>query len=208
MRAITLSLGAASMALAAPVIPASASASSDLAKVEAHIDAVRTMTANFTQRDRRGQAQSGKMLLKRPGQVRFEYGKGSDMLIVADGNSLNMIDYEVKQVQRWPISNHPLKALLDPKQDLSKYGRVVPTGNPNVVSVAVKDPKRPEYGTITMVFTRKASAPAGLSLYSWVALDSQNNRTTVTLSNVRYNVAVSSSAFKWKDPRGGPGPSK
>ena len=45
--------------------------------------------------------------------MRFDYGRGSDMLIVADGNSLNMIDYSVKQVQRWPIGNSPLGALLD-----------------------------------------------------------------------------------------------
>mgnify|MGYP000524795776 CR=1 FL=1 len=206
MRALFLSLGAASVALATATLPANAAASGDLAKVEAHIDAVKSMTANFSQTDRSGQVQSGKMMLKRPGQVRFEYGKNTNMLIVADGKSLNMIDYDVKQVQRWPIGNHPLSALLDPKHDLSKFGKIVPSGNSNVVTVAVKDPKRPEYGTISMVFTRSASAPAGLALYSWVALDSQNNRTTVKLSNVRYNVSVPASAFTWKDPRGGPGP--
>jgi outer membrane lipoprotein-sorting protein len=32
-------------------------------------------------------------------------------------------------------------------------------------------------------------------------LDSQNNRTTVRLSNQRFNIAVADSAFRWTDPR-------
>lgn len=206
MRGFTLSLGAASVAIAAAAAPVLAQSASDLDKVERHIKAVSTMTANFTQTDRSGATERGTMKLKRPGHIRFDYGRGSDMLIVADGKSLNMIDYSVKQVQRWPIGNSPLSALLDPKRDLSKYGRVVSTGNPNVVSVAVRDTKHPEYGTITMIFTKDKSAPAGLALYSWVALDSQNNRTIVKLNNTKYNVPVATSAFNWKDPRGGPGP--
>jgi hypothetical protein len=39
------------------------------------------------------------------------------LLIVGDGKALTLIDYEVRQVQRWPISNSPLGALLDPLGD-------------------------------------------------------------------------------------------
>ena len=119
----------------------------------------------------------------------------------ADGKALTMIDYEVRQVQRWPVKNSPLAALLDPDRDLTKYAKVLPTGSNDVLSVEVKDPKRPEYGTITMVFTRDAAAPAGLRLRGWVALDAKNNRTRIDLSNQKFNVAVADSAFRWTDPR-------
>ena len=177
------------------------SPAADLSAVSAHIRAVGTMAADFSQTDRKGGRASGALLLKRPGHIRFDYGKSAGLLIVGDGKSLNVIDYQVKQVQRWPIGNSPLSALLDPSRDLARYGRLVPTGNPNILSVAVKDPKRPEYGTITMIFLRDPAAPAGLTLQSWVALDSQNNRTTVRLSNIRYNQPIASAAFKWTDPR-------
>jgi len=65
----------------------------------------------------------------------------------------------------------------------------------------VRDRTHPEYGVITLIFTRKASAPGGLELSYWVALDSQNKRTTVQLSNQRYGMAIPDSAFGWKDPR-------
>jgi outer membrane lipoprotein-sorting protein len=38
-------------------------------------------------------------------------------------------------------------------------------------------------------------------LYGWTAIDAQNKRTTVKLSNVRYNVAVSDSAFTYAEPQ-------
>ncbi|MEE9434697.1 MAG: outer membrane lipoprotein carrier protein LolA [Sphingorhabdus sp.] len=193
-------------ALAAPVVllataPTLAQKSGSMAQVVSHMKAVATMTASFTQTDRKGKSVSGKLLLKRPGHIRFQYQKGVPLLVVADGRTLTMIDYEVKQVQRWPIKNSPLAALLDPGRDLSKYGKLIPTRNSNVISVRVKDPRRPEYGTITMIFVKKAGAPSGLTLNGWVALDSKNNRTTVRLGNVKFNTPIAKSQFRWKDPR-------
>ena len=70
-----------------------------------------------------------------------------------------------------------------------------------MTSIEVRDPKRPEYGRITLIFMRKASAPGGMELVSWVALDSQNKRTTIRLSNHRYGMAVANSTFTYRDPR-------
>ncbi|EQB00086.1 outer membrane lipoprotein-sorting protein [Sphingobium wenxiniae] len=197
---LILALTAAPFAL--PVAPVAAQQQpSDLSQVNAYIRAVTTMTADFSQTDRNGQTLTGQLTLKQPGKIRFQYQKGVPLLIVGDGKALTMIDYEVRQVQRWPIGNSPLGALIDPSKDLSKFGKVIQTGDPNVLSVQARDPKRPEYGTITMIFNRDPSAPAGLQLYGWVALDSQNNRTAVRLSNVRYGVPVADSAFRWVDPR-------
>ena len=188
-------------ALMASAASAPAQQSNDLSQVVGHMQAVATMNATFTQTDRNGQSLTGKLLLKRPGHVKFEYQKGVPLLIVADGKALTLVDYEVKQVQRWPIRNSPLAALLDPGKDLARFGRRVDTTNPNVISVEVRDPKRPEYGTMTMIFVKQAGAPGGLTLNGWVALDSKNNRTTVRLSNVKFNQPIAQSNFTWRDPR-------
>jgi outer membrane lipoprotein-sorting protein len=185
---------------AASAASAPAQSSNDLSSVVTHMKAVSTMTANFTQTDRNGRAVSGTLLLKRPGHIRFEYQKSVPLLIVADGNALTLIDYEVKQVQRWPIKNSPLSALMDPGQDLARFGKRVPAGK-GVTSVEVRDPKRPEYGTITMIFAEQAGAPGGLTLSGWVALDSKSNRTSIRLNNVKFNGPIADSSFRWKDPR-------
>ena len=191
----------APVALMATAPTTAQSSSERLARVVQHMKAVGTMSANFTQTDRSGQTLTGKLLLKRPGQVRFEYQKDVPLLIVADGRALTLIDYEVKQVQRWPIRNSPLAALLDPGQDLARFGKIVPSSTDDVISVEVRDAKRPEFGTITMIFVGKRGAPGGLTLNGWVALDSKNNRTSLRLSNITYNGAIAKNAFTWKDPR-------
>ncbi|MEP6786412.1 MAG: outer membrane lipoprotein carrier protein LolA [Sphingomonadales bacterium] len=185
------------------VVPAQ---NADLGAVQSHLRAVTTMTADFTQTDRSGKMLTGKLTLKRPGKIRFQYQQGVPILIIADGNSLWFIDYQVSQVQRWPIGNSPLSALLDPSRDLTRFARVVPTDDPRILFVEAKDPKRPEYGTLTLAFAREAGAPAGLRLQGWIALDGQNNRTTVRLSGQRFNVPLGDEAFRWRDPRTGRGP--
>jgi len=200
-------LGAAALAalgVCAPLVESPVAAQTSALGLDDAVAALRgisTLRASFEQTDRSGQRVSGELTIKRPGRIRFQYEKGVPLLIVGDGKALTMIDYEVRQVQRWPIANSPLGALLDPSRDVARYGTVRPTDNPNVLSVEVRDSKHPEYGIITLIFQRKASAPGGLELSNWVALDSQNKRTSIRLTGHQYGVAVPDSAFRWKDPR-------
>lgn len=195
-----LALGLPATATLAPASPALAQ-SSELDRVVGALRAISTMRADFTQEDRVGNIVRGEVTLKRPGKIRFDYGEDSDLLVVSNGSSLYLVDYEVNQVQRWPIKNSPLGALLDPNRDVKRYGTLKPTGNDNVFSVEVRDPGRPEYGIITLIFVTNPNAPGGLQLTHWVALDSQNHRTTVRLRNHRYGMNVSNSAFRFRDPR-------
>jgi outer membrane lipoprotein-sorting protein len=201
-RLVALALVAAPITFAAAVpSPVSAQAAAPLSQVGAHLKAVGTMTANFTQSGRNGQVLNGVLTLKRPGKARFQYGRGIPLLIVADGRALTMIDYQVKQVSAWPIGSSPLAVLLDPSKDLSRVAKIVPSGDDRVVLVQARDPKRPEFGTITLAFARVPSAPAGLTLSGWTTVDAQKNRSTVKLSGHRFNVAVADSAFTFVDPR-------
>lgn len=194
-----LLLAAPAMAIA-PATPAAAAPSADLDQAVKALRAISTMQADFTQVDRNGQRVTGVLTLKRPGKIRFQYQKGVPLLIVSDGNALTMIDYEVAQTQRWPIGNSPLGALLDPDRDVSRYGEVMPTNHPDVISVRVRDAARPEYGTMTMIFRRNPAAPGGLELSSWVTVDSQDTVTKVFLENQRYGMEVSENTFRFRDP--------
>ena len=194
----TFALAALPLALAAPAVVAAQS--SPLAQVRAHLKAVDTMTADFSQTGRNGQTVDGTLTMKRPGKIRFQYQKGVPMLIVGDGNALTMIDYEVDQVSRWPIGDSPLSVLLNPEKDLTGIAKVT-RNDDQVMLVQARDPKKPEFGTITIAFAKVPSAPAGLMLQGWTTLDAQNDRTTIKLSDQRYNVSVAESAFRWTDPR-------
>ena len=192
----------AAPSLAQPVSPQLA----DLAAVQTHLRAVTTMTADFAQTDRTGKTLTGELKLKRPGKIRFQYQPGVSILIVGDGNSLWFLDYQVGQKQRWPIGNSPLGVLLDPSKDIARFARVLSVGDPRIVFVEARDPRHPEYGTLTLAFAREEAAPAGLRLQGWIAVDGQNNRTTVRLSNQRFNATVGDEAFRWRDPTPNRGP--
>jgi len=194
----------ASLALPAAPAAAQARSSTQEAQLDRVVNALRsisTLKADFTQTDRAGSTVRGTLTLKQPGRIRFEYTSDVNMLVVSDGKSLTLVDYDVRQVQRYPIGNSPLGALLDPRRDVKRYGKLMPTASRNVVSVEVRDSSKPEYPTITLVFMENASAPGGLELSSWVALDAQNARTTVRLSNHRYGVSVPDRTFTFRDPR-------
>lgn len=205
IRALTLLLAPlpATLAVAAPAAAQQQQPrpAGDLSAVQRHLQGVTTLVADFSQTDRNGQVLTGTLTWQQPGKIRFQYQKGVPLLIVAEGGALTFIDYSVRQVQRWPIRNSPLGVLLDPTRDLSRFARVVPGDDARLLSVEARDPQHPEYGRITMVFARDAGAPAGLALQGWVALDSQNNRTTVRLSDQRYGAPVDGGAFRWTDPR-------
>ncbi len=192
----------AALFMAAPSI----AQTGDIAAVQTHLRAVTTMTADFSQTDRSGKVLTGQLKLKRPGKIRFQYQPDVPILIVGDGHALTFIDYSVKQVQRWPIGNSPLAVLLDPSKDITRFARVVPTTDPRILLAEVRDARHPEYGTITLAFAREPGAPGGLRLQGWIALDGQNNRTSVRLANQKFNVTIGDEAFRWRDPRPMSGP--
>jgi chaperone LolA len=200
LRFRALAFAVAPLALAAVAAPAPAQAQTGLAQVQAHLRAVDTMTAQFSQTDRRGQTLSGQLSLKRPGRIRFDYGRGADMLIVGDGRALIFHDASVNQTSRWPINDSPLSVLLNPNQDMARFSRVT-RDDAQVLLVEARDPRRREFGTITIAFAKSSAAPAGLILQGWTALDAQNNRTTVRLSGQRFNVPVADSLFRFVPPR-------
>jgi len=183
---------ASSVALAAP--------SRELAQVETHLASAQSMTAGFVQTDSRNRSLKGTLALKRPGRIRFDYGN-ANMLLVGNGKTLTFVDYEVGQKSAWPISKSPLSVLLSARPDLQRIARVVPSDDPRVLLVRARDARRPEFGTLILAFVKSGSAPGGLLLEGWTAIDAQNKRTTVRLDGQRYNVAVPETSFTFAEPK-------
>lgn len=175
-----------------------AAPSPDLAKLKDHLSSVQTMTANFTQTDAKGRTDSGTLQMKRPGRIRFEYGSG-DVLLVANGKTLTFVDYAVGQKSSWPLGRTPLGPLLSNSPDFNGKAEILPGTDSRIVVARAKNAG--QYGQLTLAFLRNSSAPGGLQLYGWTAIDPQNHRTTVKLTNVRFNVAVPESAFSYAEPK-------
>jgi outer membrane lipoprotein-sorting protein len=180
-------------------VPATAATpAADLAQLKSHLSDVQTMTADFTQTDAKGQVATGTLQMKRPGRIRFAY-TGGDLLLVADGKRLTFLDYSVGQKSSWPLSRTPLGPLLSGSPDFNGKAEILPSIDSRVVVARAKNTG--QYGQLTLAFLRNGSAPGGLQLYGWTAIDPQGHRTTVRLSNVRFNVAVADSLFTYVEPK-------
>ena len=189
----------APIAIVAAAVPAQAQ-SNDIAKVETHLAAVQSMTADFVQTDARNRVARGTLQLKRPGRIRFQY-QGDDLILVGNGSKLTFVDYAVGQKNSWDLAKTPLGILLGANPDVGRIAKIVPQNDPRILVVRARDARRPEFGTLILAFARNPSAPGGLMLEGWTAIDAQNKRTTIKLDNQRYNVAVPESAFSYAEPK-------
>ncbi len=179
-------------------------AAATLGQVQQALAATTSMSASFVQTAADGRQARGTMLLKRPGRIRFDYGKDASLLVVSNGKRLSFIDYKVSQVSEWPVKSTPLGVLLDPTADLARVARIVPDADnpmPGQVAVLAQDPKRADLGRILFFLAPDAAAPGGLRLTGWRVTDAQSNLTTVELSNIRFGPEIPESAFTFRDPR-------
>lgn len=117
-----------------------------ITRVEDYLNSMRSLKANFVQYGADGHAQTGVVSLARPGRVRFEYSGEVPILIVANGNQITLIDYEVPQVSRWPVMDTPLRLLLADSIQLENDVELVDTGPgslANLMAVTVRGPGTP-----------------------------------------------------------------
>ncbi|MFZ5610453.1 MAG: LolA family protein [Pseudomonadota bacterium] len=184
--------------------PGAAYAEDAMAAVLDWLERVRALQADFVQQGPDGARARGTLYLERPGKIRFEYEPSVPILIVADGKTLNFIDYEVGQVTSWPVKETPLALLLEPAAALEDKITLATGAGPlaGMIAVVANDPKHPEYGTLTLFFARDEDG--GLGLRSWQVLDAQGLLTTVTLGKTRLNPVIADDRFRFEDPRQGP----
>ena len=61
-------------------------------KIADHFSAVKTMTGEFVQFGPRGEQTGGKFFLERPGKIRFNYDGPSKFQVIADGQSVVILN--------------------------------------------------------------------------------------------------------------------
>ncbi len=152
-----------------------------LAEISAYLNTITTATADFTQINGDGSISKGKIYIKRPGRVRFEYAPPDKALVMAGAGNVAMFDDKSNQPpEQYPLSKTPLSLILDRNVDLSRRKMVVGhTSDGKTTSVTAQDPDHPDYGTIQLVFTANP-----VELRQWVITDGSGQQTTVILGEM------------------------
>lgn len=96
-------------------------ASFELESVETHLNSIKTLEADFIQTNADGSSSSGKIWLKKPGKLRFEYEDPDSLLIVANLGFLVVIDkLSDSPAQRYLTKSTPLSFFLEELVSISK----------------------------------------------------------------------------------------
>ncbi|MCT7376453.1 outer membrane lipoprotein carrier protein LolA [Chelativorans salis] len=183
---------AAFLALALGILTVSAAqAAADTAqRIAAHFSSVRTMTGEFVQFGPRGEQTGGKFYIERPGKLRFDYEGSSGFRVVSDGTSVVVRNKRMNTADVYPLSQTPLKLLLDERIDLSGEKVQSVQQDEDLTTVKLADRKVFGSSTITMMFDAST-----YQLRQWTITDAQGKDTTVMIYNVQEGVTFDPSVF-------------
>jgi outer membrane lipoprotein-sorting protein len=183
-------------ALAVAVLPAAYAVTDEeravLAEISQKLSGVATMNGEFVQYDPDGTQRQGKFYIARPGRVRFQYDPPTTISVIADGESVLVFDKKLQTYDIWPLSQTPLRLLLDSNLDLSTSDRLrrVSVAS-DLVEVELQDETKFSAGTLNLVFDRKTS-----ELRQRTVTDQQGLQTLVTLYNVETGKQLAGDLFK------------
>jgi outer membrane lipoprotein-sorting protein len=163
-----------------------------LAQLSAYLNALTTAEAEFTQINADGSISTGRLFIKRPGRVRFEYAPPDKSLVMAGGGQVAIFDAKSNQPpEQYPLKRTPLNLILARNVDLNNAKMVVGHYEAqDTTRVVAQDPENPEYGTIELVFSNDPVA-----LTSWVITDDMGNKTDIILDRMVTGMELPPSLF-------------
>lgn len=153
-----------------------------LGVISDYLNKLTTAEADFTQINADGSISTGKIFIKRPGRVRFEYAPPDRSLVIAGGQQVAIFDAKSNQPpEQYPLKRTPLNLILAQNVDLGRAKMVVGhTEDGTSTRVRAQDPENPEYGSIELVFTADP-----VELRQWVITDDLGAQTTVILGEMK-----------------------
>jgi len=163
-----------------------------LATLSQYLNGLTTVESDFTQINSDGTISTGKIYIRRPGRVRFEYAPPDRSLVIAGGQQVAIFDAKSNQPpEQYPLKRTPLNLILAANIDLARTKMVVGhTDDGTATRVRAQDPETPEYGTIELVFT---SNP--VELRQWIITDDLGAQTTVILGEMKKGGQLGASLF-------------
>ncbi len=194
-----------------PAAPAETAAAL-AARLQTRYDAIKDFTADFTQTYeggvlRRKTTESGTLLIKKPGRMRWEYKTPEEKLFVSDGRKVYAWVPADRQVTVSALPSGdapatPILFLLGRGQLVRDFTPSLPgavAGAPpdSIALALVPKTPVPEYDRLTLVVDR-----ATLGLRMLIARDGQGGTSTFVFTKLRENVGLADAKFAFTIPKG------
>jgi outer membrane lipoprotein-sorting protein len=200
--ALLLLLGAPAHAQrgAATPHPLTEADKADVKRIEAYLQGLDGVIAEFQQINEDGGTASGALLLQRPGKLRFSYAPPAQQFVVSDGHTITYVDPVARETTAGPLSATPLAVLVAPVVTFS--GDVTITGferGAGALRVTLRKTTEPDQGSLTLTFTDRP-----LALSYWIVVDAQKKATRVAISDVKLGQKIDPASFAFENPRARP----
>lgn len=182
---------AAAVPAPAPVAFSGLSDEAVAAQALSHIESLTTLTGDFVQTAPSGAVVTGKVYLRRPGQIRFDYDDPSPITIVATGGLVYVENSDLETTDSYPLKKTPLRFLLSKKIDIGDATLKSVDRQPETVAVTYASSEEDAEGEITLVF----SAP-DFSIEQWAVRDQQGGVTVVALAGVTQGGTLENRLFR------------
>ena len=165
-----------------------------LNEISSYFNAMTTAEAQFSQMTDEGETSTGRLFIRRPGRMRFEYDPPEKTLVVVGGGQVAVFDPKSRdEPLRFPLRHSPLNLVLEREVDLAQRNMVVAHFEAeSQTAVTLQDPENPDYGFIQLIFTDNP-----VQLRQWIVQDNSGGQTQIILdslteggrlSNVLFNI--------------------
>jgi outer membrane lipoprotein-sorting protein len=176
------------MVLASPV----AAEKISLNEISSYFNAMTTAEAQFSQITDTGETSTGRLFIRRPGRIRFEYDPPEATLVVVGGGQVAVFDPKSRdEPLRFPLRHSPLNLVLEREVDLAQRDMVVAHFEvESQTAVTLQDPENPDYGFIQLIFNDNP-----VQLHQWVVQDNSGGQTHIILDSLTEGGKLSNTLF-------------
>lgn len=152
-----------------------------LNQISSYFNDMTTAEAQFSQITDMGETSTGRLFIRRPGRIRFEYDPPEATLVVVGGGQVAVFDPKSRdEPLRFPLRHSPLNLVLERKVDLARRDMVVAHFEAeSQTAVTLQDPENPDYGFIQLIFNNNP-----VQLRQWVVQDNSGGRTHIVLDSL------------------------
>jgi outer membrane lipoprotein-sorting protein len=163
---------------------------------ERFLNSIRTLKAPFVQASSSGNYARGNLYIERPGNLRIDYDKPTNLQVYADGTWLFYIDEELKDVSQVPLAATPASFLVIDKFSFSDGLTIQKVEKRNrALRITVVRKGEEESGSLALLLSEDAMAFRG-----WTVTDPQGVKTTVTLLSPTLNQPIAKEIFVFTPP--------
>jgi outer membrane lipoprotein-sorting protein len=166
-------------------------------KATDYIQGLGSAKGRFIQTDQRGTVTQGTLWLQRPGKARFAYEGPSGLLVVSNGNNVNIFDSRLKTFESYPLSRTPLALLLAREVRLDRGVIITDVRKlADGFTIVAQDAKRQTLGKISLDFSNSP-----VELIGWTVSDVKGGQIRVRLVDLEKAGGFDPKLFVLTDPR-------